>query len=139
MGLLFLVVGATLLVSTIRGSQNELFQLLAADVPDVAEQVGAIVLIGMLGYIPGMQTPSRALLALVIVVILLDEQGAWAAIQQTLATAQSGQGAAIPLGQAVAVVSPPAAAPAASPAKSGGSSGGLGGILSGVGAILGFL
>lgn len=141
MGLLFFVIGAVLLTSTIRGSQNELFQLLAADVPDVVEQVGAIVLIGMLGYLPGMQTPSRALLALVIIVVLLDEQGAWRAIQQTLATAQSGQGPSIPTAQAVAVISPPAVAPISSGGSGGKSSGGggIGGILSGVGSILGFL
>jgi hypothetical protein len=141
MGLLFFVVGASVLVSAIRGSQNELFQLLSADVPAVAEQVGAIVLIGLLGYIPGMQTPSRALLALVIIVVLLDEQGAWSAVQQTLATAQRGQEPAIPTARPVAVISPPAAAAAGS--SSGGGSGagdaikGAGGLLSGLGALFG--
>jgi hypothetical protein len=137
-GLLFFIVGATVLVSAIRGTQNDLFALLAADVPDVAEQVGAIVLIGMLGYLPGMQTPSRALLALVIIVVLLDEQGAWAAIQQSLALTQSGQLPSIAPPQAVAVVSPPAApAQSQSSSKSNGG-GGIGGILSGVGKIFGF-
>ncbi len=138
MPLLFFIVGATLLVSTVRGSQNVLFQLLAADVPAVTEQVGAIVLIGMLGYLPGMQTPARALLALVIIVVLLDEQGAWAAIQQTLSAAQSGQEPSIPTAQAVTVVSPPVTAPAQSGSSSP-SGGGLSQILGPVASFLGFL
>jgi hypothetical protein len=142
MALLFVIVGAILAIAAVNGREGDLFQAIGEDVPPVAEQIAAILLIGLLGFIPNMRTPSRALMALVILVILLDEQGAWQNFSQTAAQFQAGQLRGIPAPQAL---SPSAAIPVVSnqpvspQPQPGGSSGvSAGGILSTLGHLFGF-
>lgn len=67
-----------LLVAAVRGTQAALFAQLASDLPGYAVWLGAIILIGLIGFIPDMDKPSKALLALVILVQLLVNKGVFA-------------------------------------------------------------
>lgn len=69
LGLAF--VALLLLVVAVRGTQAQLFGQLASDLPGFAKWLGALLLIGLIGYIPGMETISNGLLALVFVVLVL--------------------------------------------------------------------
>lgn len=69
------VVALILIVSALRGSQADLATALLQDGPGYLKWAGAFVLIGILGYVPGFETPSRLLLALVILAIALANQG----------------------------------------------------------------
>lgn len=75
MPLLFIVVGLALIVVAIRNSQSQLYSLLQADLPGFLKWVAAIVAIGILGFIPQLRTPSRLLLALVAIVIVVQNKG----------------------------------------------------------------
>lgn len=70
--LVALLIGAVLIVSAIRNSQATLFSSLAEDVPGFVVWGAAILAVGAIGYIPGLKPASRGLLALVIVVIIMD-------------------------------------------------------------------
>lgn len=82
MPLLLLIIGVLLLVSAIRGTENDLFSLLESDIPAYGKWAGAIVGIGLLGYIPDMKTPSRLLLAIIVFVILVKNHGIFQKLQQ---------------------------------------------------------
>ena len=60
-----------ILVAAVRGTYTQLFGQLVADMPGFAVWAGAMLAIGLLGYIPGAETPSRYLLALVFLVLVL--------------------------------------------------------------------
>jgi hypothetical protein len=70
--ILALLVGVLLIVSAIRGTQGTLFSALAEDVPGFAIWGAALVAVGAVGFIPGLKPVSRGLMALVIVVIVLN-------------------------------------------------------------------
>lgn len=71
MAFALLAIGAILLVAALRGTQGTLASALTTDIPGYAKWALAIVLIGAIGFIPNMRPISRALLALVLVVIVL--------------------------------------------------------------------
>jgi hypothetical protein len=71
MPFLLILIGALLIVSAYRNTAGTLAADLEQDVPGFAVWALAIGAIGALGWIPGMQTISRWLLALVLVVIVL--------------------------------------------------------------------
>ena len=71
MVLIALLIGAILIVVAFHGTQSNLFSALATDVPAFTTWAAAIVALGAIGFIPGLKPVSRALLALVIVVIVL--------------------------------------------------------------------
>lgn len=103
MPLFLAIVGAALLVTAIRNTQVQLGELLAADVPAFLPWAGAIVVIGVLGYIPEVRKFSHALLALVLIVIML----------------KSGGGFFSQFADAIKNPAKPAASPYASPASLG--------------------
>jgi uncharacterized membrane protein YgcG len=69
--LLALLIGVVLIVAAIRGTQGALFSALAADTPPFVVWAAAIFALGVIGYVPGLKPVSRALIALVLVVIIL--------------------------------------------------------------------
>lgn len=73
MPFLLAVIGAALVISAVRGTQGTLGTQLASDVPAFLPWAAAIVITGMLGYIPKFQKPANLLLALVLVVIFLRQ------------------------------------------------------------------
>lgn len=112
MAFAILLIGAVLIVAAIRNSQSSLFSALKTDVPGFAIWAAAIFAIGAIGFLPALKPTSRALLALVFVVIVLKNY------QSILSGFQTAwQGAA-------------AQAQGSGQAASSGSSGGPGDLLS---------
>jgi hypothetical protein len=72
MGLIALIIGITLIVAAVRNSQGALFTALEVDVPKFVVWAAAIIAVGAIGAIPGLKPISRWLLALVIVVIIVN-------------------------------------------------------------------
>jgi len=77
MAVAFLIIGVALILTAYRNTQAELFQLLQSDAGGYVKWAAAILAIGAIGYIPDMQKVSRALLALVLLVIVISNQGAF--------------------------------------------------------------
>jgi len=77
MAVAFLIIGAALILTAYRNTQAELFQLLQSDAGGYVKWAAAILAIGAIGYIPDMRNVSRALLALVLLVIVISNQGAF--------------------------------------------------------------
>jgi hypothetical protein len=71
MPFLILFIGILLVIVAIQGTQAQLVADLEQDLPGFFKWAVAIAAILGLGYIPGLQKPSRYLLALVVVVIFL--------------------------------------------------------------------
>jgi hypothetical protein len=71
-GLIALFLGIILIVAAVRNSQGALFTALEADVPKFVIWAAAIIAVGAIGAIPGLKPVSRWLLALVIVVIIVN-------------------------------------------------------------------
>lgn len=95
MAFILLILALMLIAVALRNQQGNFFAQLGSDIPGFTKWFLAILLIGLLGYLPGLQTPSRLLLALVVVVILLANQGFY---QQLISTFQNlpSPAAAIP-------------------------------------------
>lgn len=72
MGLIALFLGIVLIVAAVRNSQGALFTALETDVPKFVVWAAAIIAVGVIGAIPGLKPVSRWLLALVIVVIIVN-------------------------------------------------------------------
>ena len=70
--LVALLIGVILIVAAIRNSQGDLFSALAVDVPGFVIWAAAIVGVGAIGFVPGLKPASRGLLALVIVVLIVN-------------------------------------------------------------------
>lgn len=73
MPFLLAVIGAALVISAVRGTQGSLGSQIASDVPGFLPWAGAIVILGMLGYVPNFQKPANLLLALVVLVLFLNK------------------------------------------------------------------
>lgn len=72
MPLLLLIVGLILIVTGIRGTTGSLAGHLKDDISaGFIKWLAAILVIGALGFIPQFQKPSRLLLALVVIVVML--------------------------------------------------------------------
>jgi hypothetical protein len=71
MPFLLLIIGGILAITAVRNTHGSLFNALATDIPGFFKWALAIVLVGALGWVPGMREVSRWLLALVLVVIVL--------------------------------------------------------------------
>jgi hypothetical protein len=67
-----LIVGLVLIVAAVRNAQGALFASLYADVPDFVVWAAAIFAIGAIGFIPGLKPVSRGLLALIVVVLVMN-------------------------------------------------------------------
>jgi hypothetical protein len=72
MAFIAVLIGAILIVAAIRNSHKALFSALGQDVPGYVVWAAAILAIGVIGWIPGLSPLSRGLLALVILVIVLN-------------------------------------------------------------------
>lgn len=82
-----LIIGITLLVSGVRGTQTQLYTLVKGDftgTPNYGYWVLAILIIGSIGYVPQLRSLSRAFLALVIVVLLLSKGGFFLQFQKQI-------------------------------------------------------
>jgi len=99
MPFLILFIGIILVVVAYQNTHGQLWSNLAQDLPNFFPWFLAIVAILGLGYLPGMKTPSRLLLALVAIVIVIK---GWPTLQSQLqsfgqaAPAATGQGAITP-------------------------------------------
>lgn len=70
--IILLIIAGILIVAAIRDTQGDLFATLKEDVPAFMTWAAAILALGAIGYIPGFKSVSRYLLALVIVVIVIN-------------------------------------------------------------------
>lgn len=137
MPLAFLVIGGLLVVVAVRGTYSNLGTLLVNDFTGQGSNshgflvwVAAIAAIGALGWIPGMRTPSRYLLAMVVLAIFLSNTGVFAEAQKalksgipgvTVSTAQAAP-TAEPLPQAIPVqVTGASGTSGAAPTSAGGA------------------
>jgi hypothetical protein len=76
MPVLFLIAGLILIVTAIRGTTGDFARRFAGDVSGgFLKWLAAIVVIGAMGYVPALKEPSRYLLGLVAVVIILTKGG----------------------------------------------------------------
>jgi hypothetical protein len=66
-----LLIGAVLIVVALNNTHAQLATQLESDVPGFFKWGAAIVALLALGYIPGLRTPSRWLLALVVVAVVV--------------------------------------------------------------------
>jgi hypothetical protein len=66
-----LLIGAVLIVVALNNTHAQLATQLESDVPGFFRWGAAIVALLALGYIPGLRTPSRWLLALVVVAVVV--------------------------------------------------------------------
>jgi len=70
--LVLVFIGALLIVAAVRDTQGDLFAALKEDVPAFGVCAAAIIAIGLVGFIPGFKPVSKGLLALVIVVLIVN-------------------------------------------------------------------
>lgn len=87
MPLAVLVIGIALLVSALRGTEKTLGQQLVKDFTgggSYVDWVAAIIILGLIGYVPNLETPSRALLGLVLLVFIVSNNGVFSNLQQAL-------------------------------------------------------
>lgn len=101
MPLFALIIGIILIVAAVRNSQGALFKAIGQDAPSFLVWAAAILAIGVVGFIPGLKPVSRLLLALVVVVLFVNNykkatqgfQNAWTQPGNT-SSGQSGNAAA---------------------------------------------
>ena len=94
-----LILGALLVIVAFNNSFSALATELESDIPGYFKWAAAIAAICALGYIPGMRTPSRYLLGLVgLVILLANYQQIYAGFTSFASSggATSGVGAAVP-------------------------------------------
>lgn len=72
MQLVALIIGAIIIAAAVRDTHTQLFTALGEDVPAFMVWAAAIFAIGALGWVPGLKPVSRGLLALVIVVLVMN-------------------------------------------------------------------
>lgn len=144
MPLFLLFVGAVFVVVALRGTYTQLGQQLQKDFTGSGNflvWVGAIAVVGFAGYIKGIETPSRALLGLIIIAMFLANNGVFANFQQALAGASPSTAAQDPNQQPI-TTAPPVdllgqLGKSELKVKIDTGQGGLGGILGGAGKAIG--
>lgn len=98
MPLAFIVIGALLVIVAIRGTHAQLGRLLVDDFTGTGAGSGhsfliwiaAIAGVAALGWVPGMKVPARLLLALVILVLFISNQGVFGQAASALGSAIPG-------------------------------------------------
>lgn len=136
MPFVLIILGILLVVVGIRNTQGQLGSLIVGDftgTPNFWYWIAAIFVIGALGYIDELKVPSRAMLALVLITLILSNKGFFAQFTSQL---QSGSAQAPPAGPA----NPSVGGGSTSAAPSSGtqtSSGGVGGALQQVSSAIG--
>lgn len=71
MPFVLIIIGVILLVVAVRDTYGSLGQALSTDIPGYATWALALAGVGALGFVPGLKTPARWLLLLVLVVLVL--------------------------------------------------------------------
>lgn len=89
MPFLFLIIGALLFIAAYQNTHGDLAKQLGVDVPPYLTWALAIGAIGAIGWVPGFKTPSRWLLALVLVVIVMKNYQAMLSGFQGIGSAQA--------------------------------------------------
>lgn len=96
MPLAFITIGIILILTGIKGDAVKLGKLVVADFKGQNGNKGyaywmiAILVLGAVGYIKGFQPVSRAFMILVVVVLLLHNQGFFKSLQDQVLTSPSG-------------------------------------------------
>lgn len=94
-----LLIGAIIIVAAFNNSQDGLATQLDQDIPGFFKMGVAIAAVLALGYVPGLKTPSRYLIALVLIVIVMTNYSQILAGFQAFTSssgAATGSGAANP-------------------------------------------
>jgi hypothetical protein len=128
-----LVLGTLLIASGLKGTEHKLGQQIANDMLGTDGFIGWIAAfgaIGALGYIPKLEQPSRYMLALLLVVIVVRNGGVFQNAMQALQTAAAN-------GPAQSVQTSPTSLDNAGGGSSGGSSSGGGSALGTAASIIG--
>lgn len=140
MPLLFLVIGLILIVTVVRGTLGDFAANLKSDLTGgFLKWVAAIIVIGALGYAAPLKEPSRYLLALVALVIMLTNgTGFISKFAQQISNPGTSPAPA-PAGGNANLPSIPVSSGSGSSSSSGGGSGGglLGGLMGGGGGSSG--
>lgn len=130
MPFVLLLLGVLLIVVAIRNTYSQLGTLIVGDftgIPNFFYWIGALFIIGALGYVDMLKAPSRMLLALVLIALLFSNQGFFAKFLQEL---QKGSASPPPPG-------PPPPSIGGNPVPSGAGQGGVGGLIPGIGGLFG--
>ena len=91
MPLAFLIIGIAIGVTAFRGTYAQLGTLVANDFTgsnSFLVWLGAILAIGLIGYIPGLEKPSRLMIALLLLVVFLKNGGFFDKFKQAVSSAQ---------------------------------------------------
>jgi hypothetical protein len=94
MPFLFIVSGLVLVISAARGTNDQILDLLKADVTgpnNFIYWMAAILVIGAVGYIKDIAPVSRAFLVLVVIVLLLKSGGVFQQFTSALSGTQQAQ------------------------------------------------
>ncbi len=92
MPFLFLIAGIVMIISAVRGTNDQLVSLLKDDFTGKGNFIYwslAILAIGSIGYIQELKPVSRAFLVLIVVVLVLDNRSVFAQFVQAVSTTQS--------------------------------------------------
>lgn len=87
MPIVLLLLGGLFITAAIKGTEHQLGTLLQGDFTGPKSflvWIAAIGVIGGLGYIPVLKTPSRYMLALILVVMLFTDEGFFAKFSQAI-------------------------------------------------------
>ena len=109
MPLFLLFVGALFIVVALRGTYTQLGQQLQQDLTGSGNflvWIAALAIVGFAGYIKGFETPSRALLGLIILAMFLANNGVFNRFQQALSGASPSTAAQDPNQQAITTAPP---------------------------------
>lgn len=72
MAIVALIIAVVLIAAAVRNTQGILFSALSEDVPAFMVWAAAIFAVGAIGFVPGLKPVSRGLLALVLLVIIMN-------------------------------------------------------------------
>ena len=70
--IVLVLIAAVLIVAALRDTQGDLFAALKEDVPNFGTWAAALIVLGVLGFIPGVKPVSRALIGLVFVALFVN-------------------------------------------------------------------
>jgi hypothetical protein len=130
MPILMLTLGIVAVVTAINGSFKQFVTQLESDLTgQFFNWLLAVFAVGLIGYIPGWEKPSRLFLALIIIALIFSNQGVIAKLQQAI-----GQGAKPNSGTPLASIDTAPAIGSTQPGSSvsGGSSTGSVGSIGGI-------
>lgn len=94
MPIFFIGTGIILLITGVKGNPSELWQLVVGDFTGQNNYIYwmvAILVLGALGYVQSLKNVSRLFVALVVLVLLLHNQGFFAQLQAFINSTQSTQ------------------------------------------------